>query len=398
MASTPKFYDRVLMDTTTTGTGTLTLGSAIAGYQAWSVLGNSNSAYYYLEAVDSGGIPTGDWEVGIGTYTSSGTTLSRTVILASSNSGSAVSLSAGTKRVSLIAQPAALAQPSLEMGGRLTLTTAVPVTTTDVTGATTVYYTPYKHNKVSLWNGSGWVRYAFAEVSLALGTLASATIPQDVFLYDNAGTLTLEFLIWTNVTTRATALVMQDGVLCKTGALTRRYLGTFRPTATTTTEDSVAKRLVWNYENQVERELFVKDSTRVTNPYSTDGYQQADAVATNQVEIVTGLAGSSWMDLSLVASFGLDATSNSGASVAIGEDSTSTPHAKCHVSRYVSAAITAIGVVGNVSSFLRIQPPLGYHAYVWLESGTGSGTTTWNYTRVSGTIDFVSGMSGFIRG
>ena len=97
MASSPKYYDRVAMTTTTTGTGTLTLGSAVTGYQAFSALGNGNSAYYGLYAVDSNGNPSGDWEVGIGTYTSSGTTWSRDKILASSNAGAAVNLSAGTK-------------------------------------------------------------------------------------------------------------------------------------------------------------------------------------------------------------------------------------------------------------------------------------------------------------
>ncbi len=106
MATSPKYVDRVLAVSTTTGSGTLTLGAAVAGYQAWSALGDGISAYYYIEAVDGNGIPTGDWEVGIGTYTSSGTTLSRDTVLASSNSGSAVTLAAGTKRVGLTASPA----------------------------------------------------------------------------------------------------------------------------------------------------------------------------------------------------------------------------------------------------------------------------------------------------
>lgn len=96
------FYDRVMATTTTTGTGTLTLGSAVTGFQAWSVVGNGNSAFYSIEAVDSNGTPTGAWEVGTGVYTSSGTTLTRSV-LASSNSGSLVNFAAGTKRVSLVA-------------------------------------------------------------------------------------------------------------------------------------------------------------------------------------------------------------------------------------------------------------------------------------------------------
>lgn len=86
--------DRVKETTTTTGTGTLTLAGAATGFQSFSVIGNGNTTYYAISS--SSGT---EWEVGIGTYTLSGTTLARTTILASSNSGSAVNLSAGTKDV-----------------------------------------------------------------------------------------------------------------------------------------------------------------------------------------------------------------------------------------------------------------------------------------------------------
>ena len=86
--------DRVRETTTTTGTGTVTLAGAVLGFQSFSAIGNGNSTYYTIA-----GQGTSEWEVGIGTYTSSGTTLSRTTILASSNSGSAVNFSAGTKDV-----------------------------------------------------------------------------------------------------------------------------------------------------------------------------------------------------------------------------------------------------------------------------------------------------------
>jgi hypothetical protein len=86
--------DRVKETTTTTGTGTLTLAGAVSGFQSFSAVGNGNTTYYAISS--SGGT---EWEVGIGTYTSSGTTLARTTILSSSNSGSAVNLSAGTKDV-----------------------------------------------------------------------------------------------------------------------------------------------------------------------------------------------------------------------------------------------------------------------------------------------------------
>jgi len=93
--------DRVKETTTTTGTGTITLAGASTGYQSFAVIGNGNTTYYTIA-----GQTGSEWEVGIGTYTSSGTTLSRTTVLASSNSGSLVNFSAGTKDV-FVTYPAA---------------------------------------------------------------------------------------------------------------------------------------------------------------------------------------------------------------------------------------------------------------------------------------------------
>ena len=89
--------DRVQETTATTGTGTLTLAGAVAGYQSFAAIGNANTTYYTISSNTSS-----EWEVGIGTYTSSGTTLSRDTVLASSNSGSLVSLSSGTKNVYVV--------------------------------------------------------------------------------------------------------------------------------------------------------------------------------------------------------------------------------------------------------------------------------------------------------
>ena len=83
--------DRIKETTTTTSTGTVTLAGAEAGFQAFSVVGDANTTYY---AIVSGN----NWEVGLGTYTLSGTTLSRDTVLESSNSGSKITL-AGTSDV-----------------------------------------------------------------------------------------------------------------------------------------------------------------------------------------------------------------------------------------------------------------------------------------------------------
>ena len=97
--------DRVKETTTTTGTGTVTLAGAVLGYQSFAAIGDGNTTYYAISDP-----ATGDWEVGVGTYTSSGTTLSRDTVLSSSNSGSLVSFTAGTKDV-FVTYPASRSVP-----------------------------------------------------------------------------------------------------------------------------------------------------------------------------------------------------------------------------------------------------------------------------------------------
>ena len=86
--------DRVKVNTTTTGTGTIVLGNAATGYQSFAVIGNGNTTYYTIA-----GQTTTEWEVGIGTYYSGNVSLSRNTILSSSNAGAVANFSAGTKDV-----------------------------------------------------------------------------------------------------------------------------------------------------------------------------------------------------------------------------------------------------------------------------------------------------------
>lgn len=115
--------DRVRETTTTTGTGTITLGGAATGFQSFSVIGNANTTFYTIQLAN-----TNEWEVGIGTYTLSGTTLSRDTILESSNGGSAVNFSAGTKDV-FVTYPA---EKAIYLGN---LPTKMVVTKRDTTTA-----------------------------------------------------------------------------------------------------------------------------------------------------------------------------------------------------------------------------------------------------------------------
>ena len=93
--------DRVKETSTTAGTGTLTLAGAVAGFQSFAVIGNGNTTYYTI--VDS---IANTWEVGIGTYTSSGTTLSRDTVLANSSGTTAKINFAGNSMEVFVTYPA----------------------------------------------------------------------------------------------------------------------------------------------------------------------------------------------------------------------------------------------------------------------------------------------------
>jgi len=156
--------DRVKETSTTAGTGTLTLAGAVSGFQSFAAVGNGNTTYYAI--ADS---ITGDWEVGIGTYTSSGTTLSRTTVLSSSNGGSLVNFAANSKDV-FVTYPSSksayqdaagvIAQTSF---GAITATSAALTSgtiTTAPTGATDIVNKEYADSISSGLNYHQPVNYA----------------------------------------------------------------------------------------------------------------------------------------------------------------------------------------------------------------------------------------------
>jgi len=259
--------------------------------------------------------------------------------------------------------------------GRLTLTSGVPVTTADVTGATAIYFTPFRGAAIDLFDGtSTWSTISFSETSIALGTL-TAGANYDVFAYNNSGTLALELgPAWTNNTTRATALVLQNGVEVKSGATTRRYLGTFRTTSTTTTEDSGGgtttqvggKRFLWNRNNRVQRDLAVIDTTS-TWAYNTTSWRQANGAAGNKVEYVLGLTEDAVKAELLAACLSTSATN---PRVGIGVNSTATPAT-------IFSTIASSGSVVPTCVPLMTEPTLGYSYLAWLEYGGTSATTFW---------------------
>lgn len=267
--------------------------------------------------------------------------------------------------------------------GRLTLTTAVPVTTADVTAAGTIYFAPYTGNKISLYDGTRWKVYTFTERSLAL-TLTSANV-YDIFIYDNAGTLTLESQVWTSTTARSTALTTQDGVLVKSGATTRRYLGTIYATATNQTEDSKANRCVWNYYNRARRPL-KKVDTAISWSYATATWRSWNNSTANRLTFVTG-----WGEEPITLLFfagGEAAAANGVMAVGIALDVTNANHAD--VTGGVESAAASIGQLAAAS--YNAFPGIGYH-YLQLVEYVVSGS--WTFWGTAGTV-FQFGATGFV--
>lgn len=246
-------------------------------------------------------------------------------------------------------------------GGRLTLTTAVPVTTGDVTAAVTIYYTPLTGGSIEIFNGSFWVEYPFAELSLSLSGLTANT-NYDVFIYDNSGTLTLEAVAWTNDTTRAIALTSQDGVYVKSEAATRRYLGTFRTTGTTgQCEDSATRRLVWNYYNRHLRRLFIIDATNHT--YTSGTTRSWNNDATVRVDFVRGVS-EDFIPVTLMFSVNFDA-GDGGVTVGVGQDTTTAST----ISTIFNNEVADYRYLVSQNMF---APADGYHYWQIVEAGAAT--------------------------
>ena len=341
--------------------------------------------------------------------------------------------------------------------GRLTLTTAVPVTTSDVTGATTVYFTPYNGDWISLYDGTRWKRFRFTEKSLSLASHIKG-VCYDIFLYDNAGTLTLESLAWkkvaasnsptaganktinladtatlavgmevtvkdgtnsevTNITAvvastsitvdnlangyttpdvygyqaRATALVDQNGVKVKSGATTRRFLGTLRINRTNTgqCEDTDKERFCVNYYNRIRKQLIAGD-TSDTWTYASATVRAANAsvvYGVARVGIVIPLQDY-FVEICNLQSYAGSAAAN--VTIGIGLDTTTT-----NVAKTLASTVAASGrTVGE--GLYAAHPSIGNHYLQCLEA-TSAGTLTFLGDAALATGLFQTGFSGVVE-
>jgi hypothetical protein len=290
--------DRVLEVAAAPGTGNVALGGAVPGYRTFTGGGmtNGDTCAYFIEAVDATGTPTGPWERGFGTW-NTGNTFSRSVIVESSgglvNFTTAIRIGCAPMTDTVLFYP--------PPGGRLTAVSGAPVADTGIGGSGSIYYTPYLHDRIALWNGAGIQVIQFSQVTLNLATAgAAAGSVYDVYGYISGGALALETLVWANTSTRATNIAYLNGFICKSTDATRRYLGTFYASPANTVCDFPnggstslgGKRFLWNMDNRVLKPFWVYDSTASWADPNTGSWQiyRKLAIPNNSVEFVRGIS------------------------------------------------------------------------------------------------------------
>jgi hypothetical protein len=255
-----------------------------------------------------------------------------------------------------------------ENGFRLSVATASPAPQSTGTSSTTLYCTPFASNFMWTYDSSVWTRHTSSEFTLAVGTKTSGK-NYDVFCYSNSGTLTLEWsAAWTNDTTRADAIALQDGVWCKSSDHSRRLLGTARTVSTTEIRDAPEARYLDNVSNR----LLVCDQVASTDGNTTWTLTQSTYSAMN--------GGNNAWYVDYVSSLGLDfvyaeagalcKTDGSGtAYLAIGVDSTT------------AKATRSIGDWNNTTTLRPVlakyggNPGIGKHELATLNGSDSAGRT-----------------------
>ena len=211
--------DRVRETTSTTGTGTLTLTGPFSGFRAFSAIGDGNTTYYAIADAN-----TGEWEVGVGTYSTSGNTLSRDTVLDSSNTGSLVVFATGAKDV-ICTQPAERAV-YLEAAGTSTI---VPGITISGLTASTALALDASKDIVSVANtgtGSNVLNTSPTLVTPALGTPSSGVVTNltgtaSININGTVGASTPSTGAFTTLSASGTSTLaaVNSGALAVTGAI-----------------------------------------------------------------------------------------------------------------------------------------------------------------------------------
>ena len=244
--------------------------------------------------------------------------------------------------------------------GRLTFLTNTPVTHTNISLATNLYFTPYIGNQISLYTNSKWKMYDFTQITFDLRAVSwSYNYNYDVFIYDASGTLTLVIIQWASDFVRYIALAYQDGILVKSDALNYRYLGTLyggyrSGYAGIWGYDTVSQRYLYNHYNKVLRHGFSCPNYNDNNAQTTYAVSAGTTMAAllPYIEFVIGEPNGDVIHSSLTyrATVGAAATAHVGIGLDVGSD------VRC------SAVLATASTIENGNITIPIIAVSGYHS------------------------------------
>jgi hypothetical protein len=263
--------------------------------------------------------------------------------------------------------------------GRLTLLAGNPVTTTDITGATKIYYAPFDgnvfntyHTAITFRDVYRWTTDLELDISETSDYPANANF--DVFMYHLSTSTDHNFLSlvtveWTTDLTRAEELMDSYGIYTRTGFNPGfyKYLGTFRTVAAGQTEDSQTRRFLANYYNAVPKEMYCNETTQNTTTTDTPALWNA-SITNNQLGFVIP------QPYGVVVDFGISAQLR---------PSTDDDYARCLL--YIDgAAIPTVELINENMYNVRTgmwhpyKVATGYHYVNCYIDGTDGGTATFD--------------------
>lgn len=302
-----------------------------------------------------------------------------------------------------VAQASGLLNVMVTPGGRLTLSSATPVMTSDVSNSTSIYYTPYVHDKIQIYDGTNWAVTTFTELTNTTTdntknpAAVGANSNYDLFVWNDSGTLRLgRGPAWTSDTSRGTGagtteLERVNGIWVNKIAITNgpaaqrgTYVGTVRSDASSTIDwelgglaaggDAVFLN-VWNMYNRIDVSASSRDSTDswTTNTNAFSALNNGVSSGTlNRASFVRGM-NEELVNCALYAP-GSIATSNANAGLGIGLDSTSANSAQV-----MNGGTFSTTFLIPWHAIYNGYPGLGFHYLQALQHGGPSGNTVTFY-------------------
>lgn len=240
------------------------------------------------------------------------------------------------------------------------------------------------------WNAASTTTGSF-HTTMADALAGTNKVNLTANITQNVTGVSLELLAWASTVARQTILLTQDGVLVKGSSALRRYVGTIQTTSTTTTEDSLANRYVWNNYNQVERRLHVcpkytDDNLNTSYTTATAAWTEANGSGNGRVNYIIGVAGTP----SAISARAICTTSGTGeACIGIGCDG----NANARVRGQNNTLSSTLGLSCSTGD----ANVIGLHTY-YLLIRSGAGTATFFADTARATSETADDKATYLEG